>query len=129
MRREMIKYFILVLLLSTNVYASEFTANYNLEIPSPGDRDWQPIISKDIISIDTALGIVSADTFKIAIISTDLNAQIIKSNILSADVNVLQTKTTIISNDLAFTRAYAFPTSAPTITGSVISYDGADRKS
>lgn len=53
--------FILLLFIATSLFAGQLTTNYNLEIPSIGDRDWQPIISKDIISIDTVIGLISSD--------------------------------------------------------------------
>ena len=51
------KYLILLALFFfiPNAYASQFTTNYNLEVPAIGDWDWQSIISKDIISIDSVL--------------------------------------------------------------------------
>lgn len=52
----------LSLLLTNSLYASQLTTQYNLEIPAEGDFDWISIISKDIISIDTVMGIISNDS-------------------------------------------------------------------
>lgn len=139
------KLFVLIILLflSTSVYASQLTTNYNLEIPAIGDRDWQPIISKDIISIDTVVGIISSDSIKIKFISSDvadlkLKTTIISNDIsyypikiishdiqiISADVAVHKLSIDVISDDVSFVRYYKLPRVPPT-GNAVISYDGA----
>lgn len=133
---------IIFLFLSTSVYASQLTTNYNLEIPAIGDRDWQPIISKDIISIDTVVGIISSDSIKIKFISSDvadlkLKTTIISNDIsyypikiishdiqiISADVAVHKLSIDVISDDVSFVRYYKLPRVPPT-GNAVISYDG-----
>lgn len=62
---RMIKKLLILLVLvlfSVNVHAAETTTNYELVIPAIGDRNWQPIISRDIVSIDKVLGFVSTDS-------------------------------------------------------------------
>ena len=54
-------FIILSLFITTSLYASQFTTNLNLEIPAIGDRDWQPVISRDIISIDSAISNISVN--------------------------------------------------------------------
>jgi uncharacterized ion transporter superfamily protein YfcC len=78
--------------IATSLYAAQFTTNYNLEIPSIGTRDWQSVISKDIISIDTTIGIISSDlgsTSTKIIISRDnitaLGGQVGRIMLISAD--------------------------------------------
>ena len=141
---------IIFLLLATSLYASEATTNYELVIPSIGDRDWQPALSRDIVSIDTIMGILSSDrvidmasvsalSTKVTIISNDsviqnLNTQIIsndsviqdiKIQIISNDTIIDKLSTDIISNDLIFVRNYTLPSVAPTAAREVISWDGA----
>ncbi len=200
----------LLLLIPSLCLASQFTTNYNLEIPASGQRDWISIISNDIISIDSILKIISsepsgvssvsegvasplvinptsgavvitmlsADTTqagyisalqfgKVNILSSDVNNLIVKTNILSNDTLVQDNKIQILSNDaviqdnkltilsndsltwkndrvstdavlntlrattlsgdtLSVTDKYAFPTTAPTVNGSVISYDSSN---
>lgn len=53
---------IILVLIFTYTYAAEFTTNYNLEIPSIATRDWQSTFSKDMVTIDAVLNMVSADT-------------------------------------------------------------------
>lgn len=79
---------LLIVFVSANVYASQTTTNYEFVIPGEGERNWLPTISRDIISIDKILGILSEDT------GTE------KIGIISEDVQILQTDVTIISNDL-----------------------------
>lgn len=83
---------ILCLLLCVGAYASQVTTNYDLVVPAIGDRNWQPIISRDIISIDTILGSISSDiggSNRITIISTEVSeireGSAINTGILSVD--------------------------------------------
>lgn len=74
-----ISFALMLLFISALLYASELTTNYNLEIPSSGQRDWLSLISKDIISIDTVMGIISADlgaTSTKILISRDTNTTV-----------------------------------------------------
>jgi len=120
------------LILSVSAYASEFTPVYNLEIPSIGARDWQPIISRDIISIDTVIGIISSDVIStkasdtikftilsndaviqntnIQIISNDSVTQNIKIQILSNDAVIQNNLTTMISGDVALSKSPTYIT-------------------
>lgn len=100
---------ILFLFLSTFLYASQFTTNYNLEIPSIGARDWQPAISRDIISLDTIMGTGSAvqatHTTQLTILSNDAVIQDQKIQILSNDTVIQDQKIAIISSDSAINLA------------------------
>jgi len=93
----------LILLLSMPAYASQITTHYNLEIPAAGDWDWTDEISKDIISIDAGLYILSEDvttnTILGTILSNDAVAQDNKITIISNDATIQDNKITIISND------------------------------
>lgn len=118
----------LLLIIPSFCFASQFTTNYRLEIPASGQRDWLPIISNDIISIDSILKIISSNPASVtsvtegvasplvinptsgAVVISMLSAdetqagyidstQYKKVNILSSDVNNLIVKTNILSND------------------------------
>jgi len=52
----------LFLLIPSLLFASEITPNYNLAIPSIASKDWQPEISRDIISMDSFIKMLSADS-------------------------------------------------------------------
>lgn len=98
---KLLKIILAVLLLTSPIYASETTTNYNLVIPSINDRNWNPILSRDIISIDSILKMVSNDTTSVGIISADVGVLKTKVTIISSDVGTLKTndatKTTQIS--------------------------------
>lgn len=66
---------LLICLISMSGFATTFTDSYNLGIPANGDRDWAETISRDIISVDVVMGIISSD---IGIIRPE-------SNVLSCD--------------------------------------------
>lgn len=91
---KLLKIILAVLLLTSPIYASETTTNYNLVIPSIGDRDWGPVLSRDIISIDSILKMVSSDTTQIGIISSDVGVLKIKVTVISSDVGTLKTNDT-----------------------------------
>jgi hypothetical protein len=137
------KFLILAFLLfTTPLFADEFTTNYNLQIPSIGGRDWQPTISKDIVSMDTILYAVSQDSAKMTYVSNDVadlktKTTIISNDIayypiriISHDIGIISTDVQrhklsidIISDDISFVRYYKLPRAAPT-GNAVISYDG-----
>ncbi len=50
---------LLLMALSTNVFASQTTVNYELVIPTGDSRNWLETISRDIVSIDKIMGIIS----------------------------------------------------------------------
>jgi len=52
---------IFLLLFTTNAYTQTVTTNYDFRIPNEGSRDWNEIISSDIISIDKIFTIISDD--------------------------------------------------------------------
>jgi len=130
------------LLLTTPLFADEFTTNYNLRIPSIGGRDWQPTISRDIVSMDTILYAVSQDSAKMTYVSSDVADLKTKTTIISNDISyypisiishdmgIVSTDTQrhkasidIISDDISFVRFYKLPRAAPS-GNAVISYDG-----
>ena len=47
--------------IGVNCYAATVTDNYELVIPAEGDRNWQFVLSDDIVSIDRIMGIISDD--------------------------------------------------------------------
>jgi len=98
--------FLLIFLLSVPCYAANYlTNNYNFEIPAIGSRDWNTLISNDIISMDTILYIISQDSVtqetKLTIITNDLNAYTGPLINATTDISVLYLRTNIITNDLA----------------------------
>ena len=52
---------ILLFLFASALSADQFTTNYSLQIPQAMSRDWLPQISRDIISIDAFLNMLSYD--------------------------------------------------------------------
>ena len=94
---------IFIVLIACAAYASEYTDNYRFEIPSISVRNWQPIISNDIISIDRIVYRISQDVvdMKANRVSTDavltaLTSDIatitaLTSDIISSDVFVPST--------------------------------------
>jgi hypothetical protein len=101
---------LLFIFIPSVLLASEMTPNYRLEIPSIGQQDWQAIISNDIMSTDTIMGIMSEDitlgnpiltsnTLKIQILSNDAVNQDTKLAILSNDAVIQNVNLNILSND------------------------------
>jgi len=80
------KLFLALMILSlcaTAFGADTVTTNYRFIIPEEGSRDWNQKISNDIITIDSALKILSDD-----------------STIVSTDVGLISNTVVIISNDI-----------------------------
>ena len=70
MKLKITSIFISLIILCGICSADQITTNYKFIIPSEGSRDVFEILSNDIISIDTVLGILSSDTEN-GIISSD----------------------------------------------------------
>jgi hypothetical protein len=92
--KKLILVFIFLLSLTTLSLADQTTDTYRLVIPSENSVDWTSKMSKDIVSIDAIMNMMSVDlgtTSTKAIISRDstttLGGQVGRIKLISADGN------------------------------------------
>lgn len=106
---------LLALMLVTPLYADEITPVYRMVIPSEGSRDWTSKISKDIVSIDSIMHMLSSDASWVNVgtniylrdqednVSLGRSSGLYKLNVsgkISADTDVVASGDTIVFGNL-----------------------------
>ena len=116
-----------LILLPSLCYAGQFTTYYNLEIPEEGERDWISKISRDIVSIDTAIYNASSGA-QVAIISSDVG--VLKTATQTKSI-VIDTPTTEsdysfwrVSKALTITNIYVMAKGGTSVAGKLLECDG-----